>query len=503
MATERSKALPIFLAVAVLAAGAGYYFFKIYSPKQQKLAAQAEIDGWEMRWKAARDCLLGPTPGSSKTSEALAIREMNPDPWNRGTCTPLISKLNRGDEPDTGIKDIEAAWVELDKSAGRAAGAFATHIASSTTLKDDPLPTALDQLDAARVELRKAAAMPAIEQSGKPLRAAQIIAITDGDAPIKEVSVETKPSAHGMIIFGQSKTRDVEIALHTNAAPTVGAIDGTLRSVPDMKWGAHVVADGQAIDIGAIDDTGKMPTATTQKLAQAGIAAIVGSAQSGEVVYGNDKQLIVSHANAGVTTTDPPIAATSSRAAIDVDGRVALMWLDGKLAHGRILRPGADEPAVELGDVALGAMCLTKDRAWVTTATGVMAFGGTQPVVNRANPFYTMLGCTADVALFRSMDPHKPFLICTDDCRTATLAAGAPELSAVTVVGGKLVAIASHDAVLGVWREGAPVEFFGLPEPADPLMAHEWSAMAMSDGSVVDVVARGHKGHIVIRIPAN
>ncbi|HEX7703499.1 MAG TPA: hypothetical protein VF403_22320, partial [Kofleriaceae bacterium] len=70
--------------MALLAGGGGYYFFKIYSPAQTKKSAQAEIDRWEARWKSARDCLLGPTPGSSKTSEALAIREMNPDPWNRG-----------------------------------------------------------------------------------------------------------------------------------------------------------------------------------------------------------------------------------------------------------------------------------------------------------------------------------------------------------------------------------------------------------------------------------
>jgi hypothetical protein len=34
-------------------------------------------------------------------------------------------------------------------------------------------------------------------------------------------------------------------------------------------------------------------------------------------------------------------------------------------------------------------------------------------------------------------------------------------------------------------------------------MAQEWPAMAMTDGKVIDILARGAKGFVVIRIPAN
>jgi hypothetical protein len=520
MSTERSKAIPIFLAVAVLAGGGGYYFFKIYSPAQAKKNAQAEIDGWEARWKSARDCLLGPTPGSSKTSEALAIREMNPDPWNRGSCTPLISKLSRGDEPDTGIKAVEVAWVDLDRAATKTAGAFATHIVSSTVLKDDPLPAALDALDAARDELRTAADMPALAQIGKPLRAAQLVPLTDGDATIKEISVDTKPSAHGIIVFGKSRNgdRDVEIALHTGGAPVVAAATGVLRAVPDPSWGA--VAAPDRVQVGTINADGVMqplgeqkiapattPRAASERLAGAQIDAIVGTAASGELVYNTDKQLVVAHTTGtGTAMTlalDPPLASVGAQAALDVDGRVALVWRDDKQAHGRILQTGHDEPVVELGDNPIGATCLTTDRAWVSTGTGILAFGGAKPMVMRANPFYIMLGCTTDTALLRSLDPHKPFLVCTDDCRTVNIPSGAPEQSAATVVGGKLVALASHNGVLGLWREGSGPVFFGLPAHADPVMAQEWPAMAMTDGKVIDILARGAKGFVVIRIPAN
>jgi len=146
MASERTRVLAIVAIVALVAGGAGFYFVKIYRPKQLREGAQAEVNDWDARWKAARACLLGPKPGSSKTAEALAVREMSPDPWNRGSCTPLMGKLTRGDAPQSGIDDVEKAWAELETAAGHAASAFATHVAESTIRLDDPLPVALDML---------------------------------------------------------------------------------------------------------------------------------------------------------------------------------------------------------------------------------------------------------------------------------------------------------------------------------------------------------------------
>src|SRR4051812_25658170 len=96
------RVVAIFAVVLLLAGGAGFYFFKVYTPAQELKRAQTEVTAWESRWGLARDCLLGKTPGSAKTSEALAIHEMSPDPWDRGRCTPLIGKLTRGEADDTG-----------------------------------------------------------------------------------------------------------------------------------------------------------------------------------------------------------------------------------------------------------------------------------------------------------------------------------------------------------------------------------------------------------------
>src|SRR5688572_1894060 len=104
---ERGRIVLIFAAIGLAGAGAGFYYFKVYEPAQQLKNAQDEIASWEKRYQEARGCLLGKSPGSAKTSEALAIREMAPDPWDRGKCTPLVSKLSRGLSNDTGIVAIE------------------------------------------------------------------------------------------------------------------------------------------------------------------------------------------------------------------------------------------------------------------------------------------------------------------------------------------------------------------------------------------------------------
>ena len=84
--SERSRVLLVLLIIAAVAGGAIFYFFKIHRPAQDLKNAQEELAGWEKRYQETRACLLGKNPGSSKTSEALAIREMvgnTDDPWDR------------------------------------------------------------------------------------------------------------------------------------------------------------------------------------------------------------------------------------------------------------------------------------------------------------------------------------------------------------------------------------------------------------------------------------
>ena len=516
MSSERGRIVLIFAAVAIVGGAGAYYFFSIYEPRQVLKSAQADITGWEERFTAARNCLLGPRPASSKTSEALAIRELSPDPWDRGSCTPLIGKLSRGEAPQTGITEIEQAWANLDHAAGKAAQAFGMHISAPTTLTKDPLPSALDELDTARLNLRATAKLPAGEQIGKPLVAAQILPIQNGDAPIIKLEIDALPSAHGIVLFGKTASREVEVTITAGGSPAVGRVAaGSIRAAPDGSWGA-TAGEGE-VHAGAFDVEGAMPGPTTLPLVgsrRVAIAAVGGTPSDGVIVYGGDQQLAIAHAHEGAMTADSPLRMIANGVTgIDADGRIALVWstADREL-HGRILKPGGDEPVVELTDlVAPGkssaqkmarpevssAPCLTQDRAWVMLGPSLVAFGGGKPAV-KLDAEGILIGCALDVAILRFGDSYT---MCGETCRTTKLP-GAPALAAIAVVRGKLVAAAEHGSVLAVWRENSQPTYFGLPAQATPVLAHDWGAMGLTDDKVLDVIARGDKTFVVIRIPA-
>ena len=497
------RAMLIFAVVALVAVGAGAYYVKVYQPAQELKSAQTEIKDWEARYQGARDCLLGKSPGSAKTSEALAIREMAPDPWDRGKCTPLVSKLSRGLSNETGIKAIETAWVDLDKAAKKAALAFATHVGSSTTLIDDPLPAALDALDAARIKLRGTAKLSTTAHAGKTLVPAQLVPLVDGNEPLTNLLVDVLPSAHGLVLYGKTDSRMVQLVLTAGGTPKVARLGpGTVRAVPDMSWGA--TPGEKEVKAGAFDVEGVMAAPTSLKTkGDALVAAAAGTIADGVVVFGTLTDLFVARAKGGTITADPPIKMTVARAATDVDGRIALIWSTSPTAHfGRVLTPGAEQPPVELPGEVTSQVCLTRDRVWAQDAETAFSFGGSRPLFRKDLAGARLQGCTNDAALFHHFDKPKQLAICSDDCRAATIPSGAPTYSATTVVNGKLVSIAAHNGVLGVWRENQAPVFYAMPESAKPVLAHEWPAMALTDGKVIDVIARGVKTFVLIRIPA-
>jgi hypothetical protein len=145
---------------------------------------------------------------------------------------------------------------------------------------------------------------------------------------------------------------------------------------------------------------------------------------------------------------------------------------------------------------------MTRDRVWTQDAQTAVAFGGGRPVFRKDLAGARLQGCTADAALFHQFDQPKQLAICTDDCRVVNIPPAAPVYAATTVVAGKLISIAAHNGVLGVWREHDAPVYYSLPEQAQPVLAHEWPAMALTNGKVIDVIARGTKTFVLIRIPA-
>jgi hypothetical protein len=548
MSSERSRIAIIFGLVALVTGGAAFYFFKIYQPRQVRADAQAEIAAWDERWTAARQCLLGPSPASSRTSEALAIHELSPDPWDRGSCTKLVGKLSRGEGTDSGLPDVEAAWGELEHAATKAALAFGDHLAKA---KVDRLPAALDALDTAHGNLRTAAGMPVETTGGSPLPAAQLLPITDGVDRVTSIQVDethARPSAHGVLYLANTANHVVQLALRPGVAPKTDRVGPhTLRGVPDANWGATATemergreerqatperrdrsidqeADG-VVHAGPIDVEGAFAAPATLAIADGKpaftgelvVAAAVGTSTDRTVVYKTATKLAIAHtrgagdpafASEPIVRVDPETA----RVFEDLDGRAVITWLAATQLQTRVVAAGTLRAPLAIPAVGdrervypIDAGCFSTDRAWLQQASELLtlpdALHDPAPAARPSRTIAELIGCTPDGALARAGSVDGPvaghYALCTDKCRDVTLE-GAPPDAGVTIVDGKLVGIAVHDGVLGVWREGAAPRFFALPEPG----IHAWSGMPLTDGVVIDALLRGTDGFSIVRIPA-
>ncbi|HEY1812185.1 MAG TPA: hypothetical protein VGG74_07490 [Kofleriaceae bacterium] len=490
--SDRGRAFLIFGVIGAVAAAAIFYFFEIYRPKQVLRDAQAQVDGWEARWASARSCLLGPTPASPSTREALAIHELS-EKWDRGTCTALMGKLTRGDVPNTGLPIVETAWRELDRAASKAAAAFAEHVDSWEALsKDNPLPGALDALDAARAKLRTSVELPAETTIIPPLRTTQSFALADGGDPV--TSIDLAPaSAHGLVTFGKTKSgRGVQIVLPVGGTPSVArVIDGGVRGVPDASWGAVGLFGGK-LAIGAMDADGKIaaPIANDAK-GVTSISAVLGTLADGTIIFGAAGTLGVAHVKAGVVTLEPPIAIGDGNVAVDADGRAALWWYPaGSSAATMSLRAFGfgSGAAVSSPTTTVNGGCLTAARAQI----GSLSFDGTTAADTPGEPDIDVLGCTRDVALL----DHRgdlAYAICGASCRDYPV----QKLDvAVGVVGDQLVTVNLLDGVLAVWRNKVAT-FYSAP--AGDLA--KFREVVWSDGKVLDVLANTPSGMAIVRAP--
>ncbi|HSK02667.1 MAG TPA: hypothetical protein VK932_15555, partial [Kofleriaceae bacterium] len=492
------------------AAGGAYYLLAVYLPQQKRVPARAELARWEERLAAARGCLLGESPASANTREALALRELSPDPWNRGTCTQLISTLSRGETEDTGLPAVEAAWRELERAAGKVGAAFLAHVdPMGEPAKDrtpDRLPVALAELDAAHAVLREAVDLPPPEAraAGSQLPPAVLVPLRDGDQPIRELSSWTMPTMGSVIAFGGTGTRELQMTLVPGASPVLQPVgSGVLRTVPDAAWGAgggpdHVV-------IGALDDAGRLapPGSPAESHAvkvegRGRVFAVVGTAEDGVVIAGGERSLVVVRARAGKVAADKPIEIEQLAFALDPKGSALIAYndADGKL-RGFVAEGAAPARVVDLGETTAGGACLTRARGWIAgpDSDQIVSFdpekGAVTPHTWEA---HDLLGCTPAAALLQKRGASH-FVVCAEECRVAVLRAMRPSKIA-TIAAGEVVSIDHRDQVLGVWREGGPPRFFSLPEPLASL------ELATSNGRVIDVIGKTAQGLVIVRVPA-
>jgi hypothetical protein len=512
----------IILGVVLGLAALGFVYRRSLGDKQLR-NAQAEVERWEVRWYAARECLLGKVPPSAKIREALAIHEMVPGPWEPAKCNKLVGTLTRGDAPDSGIDELEAAWRKLDKVATAAAQAYVLHISPATKVADDPFPLALEALDEAHAGLRTVAKLPPLAETGASLRAAQVIPILLDGHHVTHLEVESIPSARGLVLFGDMAQQQVQVILTTGGMPKAAALSvdgdllervGTLRSVPDASWGA--LADGNRVRAGLFDPSGLLRSdfdgkGVFETHGPPVVVAALGTPTLGTLALVDDDRLVLAHLVGDAIEKPAPIPLARSSegpaftAAADVDGRAALVWrAPNHDVLARIIRPGDDGATSELDELPDGPFCLTAGAAWARVESGAMTFGGERFAVDSDSHIDALLGCTETAALFRDSSDARRVFVCAsanEGCTSTEIPAGPPQGPALALVGKDIVALASHGGVLGVWRSGAQPVYYSLPEPAMPASVFDMTAMAMTDGDLIDVLARTAMGYVIVRVP--
>lgn len=485
---ERVRIAVIFAVVAIVVGGGSYYFFAIYRPNQVKKNAQDEVVAWEERWHHARACLLGEHPVSARASESLAIRELSPDPWDRGTCTGAIGKLMRGEAPDSGLPAVEAAWEAIDASATHFAKAFAAHIdpggEKPAQRLVDPLPKALDEIEQADVALRKAAGMdppPAPEAAMPALPRLATAPLAYSGKPLPAIDRWSMASAHGAFALAALDHQQLQIVFAAGAAPSITPVaELERRAVPDGSWAMNGGENKLEVD------------KTQQKLDGFGTPLFaLGPADDGIGAYAVDAKVGLVHIAKGKATIDKPFETARSAFGLDPSGKAALVWStpDGAL-HGMLVHPGAAPRPVELGSGDPDVVCLTGDRAWIAAGEQYISFddtGGTPHVL----PHENLVGCNATAALLEKTTQR--YAVCTTSCREVDLSAARYNVIA-TLAGEKVVAVATRGNVLALWQENAAPTFFATDAPIDP-------RYMLSDGNVVDLIGAADVGVVTARIP--
>jgi hypothetical protein len=505
--SDKSRIALIFGIPALLVIGGLYYYFKIHQPKQDRSKAADEILAWEARLGSVHRCLFGDKPASSRSAEALAVRELAPAEWDRVSCTKLIGKLSRGIAEDSGIMPVEHAWMSVDRAASRVANAFASHVdpggeAPAKRGKDSPLPAALDELDAARAALREAAGMePPPSAAPSALPAAEVIAVKHGSDRVATLTAWLIPSAGGAIAFGSIKGKgEVQLTLVPGAEPKVSKLPaGALRAVPDGSWGAAGLR--QEVAIGTIDDKGAFAQMTSLPVEMgARVVIAVGSFTNGLVAYGASNKLVVARSQGAAFAADMLIDVGRLAFALDPSGRGLVAWSpmdeDGGLAdagklQGFIAKDGALPKIVDLGSGFAVQACLTPTKGWVGGEDQFISFDDAG-AVPRVFPEHELLGCSTDGALLHRYGSTH-YAVCADQCRTADLTELRPT-SIAAIAGGKVHAIRTRDKIIGVWSEGKPPRFYTTEKSVTATLAY-------GSGKTIELLGETEDGVTIVRLP--
>jgi hypothetical protein len=419
-----------------------------------------------------------------------------------------MAKLTRGDAPDTGIRTVETAWRELDHAASKAASAFAEHVTADTPKPDDPLPAALDALDAARASLRAIAGLPAETQAGPPaLPIARLVPI--GSDAVGLLDAETAPNASGFAALATVAGHLVQISVPAGGSPRIVRAPAGGHVAADGTWGAAADATGQLV-AGPIDATGAITPSATLKLPPAFASVPQVTKVSGTLADG-----LIDISAMGADTQEVRTTATIHGAVIAIDPAVGEIRLLDTAGHALIVAHGKTDKRLQArlvgygtGVVAplpddVGGGCFDGSRAWLFGIDMVYALDGTSPTpaaYPKVGGF--MIGCTPDgVVYINSADEHGPTqrTLCSPTCHTVRFPDRVAK-GAVTSVGGKLVGVRVYGGVLEAWHESGAATFYSLPQGS---VYTGVERIAYTNGKVIGVIVRDASGHYAVAyVPA-
>ena len=530
--SERGNGKIIAGAVVALAAigGAAYWFFGIRAKTEQQSHAQAEILKWETRLAAAHECLFGKAPASSDSGEALAVRELTPDPWDRSTCTKLVGAIARGVADDTGIMPVEHAWMTLNRAAAKVATAFAVSkdpygkTAADERRGVSDLPDALRELDQAHAELRQAAKLPpSTEGPTRTLPAAQVVPMLLDGAEITGIDLFPRASAGTLVMWGVTKDTPVQITLVPGAAPRIEKVPAfTVRGfAPEGgfglagAWGAAGLGGG--IAVGTIDQHGVFAAPQTISPTGGSLLAAVGTFDDSLVAYASAEGIVFAHGkgNPPAFTLDKPVRAGTTQIAFDpIAGRALVAWAElPPLSVRASVDPDAPSPLVgaivhdgsPVQTIAIGSgepmySCLSRRHGYIVTSSHeLMRFdaSGTTPLPIDAN--FSLVGCGAGGALLGDAGTTR-YTVCGDaGCRLVDLRGARPSDHAA-LANDHVVSVAVRERVMAVWSEKTAPTFYRLPEKVVP-------RKVISDGKTIDVIAESATEnkplhYVLVRVPA-
>jgi hypothetical protein len=243
MATPRPSVVLVIVGVLLVMGGGGVYFFFVYSKGEDLRAAQAQVEAWEPRWVAARDCLIGETPRAAEFADALAVRELEEGVEAAiGKCGPLVGKLARPEGNQSGIEEVEEAWQLVEDTGAAVAARYVTHL--HATGEDRSLAEALQRLRKARGTLRRVVGLTMEDRPmGPAIAELAVQPLLLGGAPIKDVVVARGEGLGGQVAVGDGWFA----AKMTTPGTFVGPASHpeVLRAAPEPGWGVRASFDSK------------------------------------------------------------------------------------------------------------------------------------------------------------------------------------------------------------------------------------------------------------------